>query len=83
MAWFRLFACGEDFPVIIDNNVEVVGFYTTRYIEAPSTAKPAQSLQEFTIRIMRCSKRPGSAFRGISLAIAGARAEATAGAISN
>lgn len=36
MAWFRLFACGEDFPVIIDNNTEVVGFYTTRYIEAPT-----------------------------------------------
>ena len=34
MPWFRLFACGEDFPVILDNNVEVVGFYTTRYIEA-------------------------------------------------
>lgn len=34
MAWFRLFACGEDFPVILDGNVEVVGFYTTRYIEA-------------------------------------------------
>lgn len=34
MPWFRLFALGEDFPVIIDNNVEVVGFYTTRYIEA-------------------------------------------------
>jgi hypothetical protein len=34
MPWFRLFACGEDFPVIIDNNVEVVGFYTTRYVEA-------------------------------------------------
>ena len=30
MPWFRLFACGEDFPVIIDGNVEVVGFYTTR-----------------------------------------------------
>lgn len=36
MAWFRLFACGEDFPVIIDNNVELVGFYTTRYVEAPT-----------------------------------------------
>lgn len=34
MPWFRLFACGEDFPVIIDNNVEIVGFYTTRYVEA-------------------------------------------------
>jgi hypothetical protein len=34
MAWFRLFACGEDFPVIIDGNVEIVGFYTTRYVEA-------------------------------------------------
>ena len=36
MAWFRLFACGEDFPVIIDNNVEIVGFYTTRYIKEPT-----------------------------------------------
>src|SRR5690606_30146811 len=36
MPWFRLFACGEDFPVIIDNNVEIVGFYTTRYVEAPT-----------------------------------------------
>jgi len=36
MAWFRLFACGEDFPVIIDGHVEIVGFYTTRYIEAPT-----------------------------------------------
>lgn len=34
MAWFRLFACGEDFPVIIDGRVEIVGFYTTRYVEA-------------------------------------------------
>jgi hypothetical protein len=36
MAWFRLFACGEDFPVIIDGNVEIVGFYTTRYVESPT-----------------------------------------------
>jgi len=34
MPWFRLFACGEDFPVVLDGNVEIVGFYTTRYIEA-------------------------------------------------
>jgi hypothetical protein len=34
MAWFRLFACGEDFPVVLDCNVEIVGFYTTRYVEA-------------------------------------------------
>lgn len=39
MPWFRLFACGEDFPVIIDNNTEVVGFYTTRYIEAPTQGR--------------------------------------------
>lgn len=36
MPWFRLFACGEDFPVIIDGSVEIVGFYTTRYVEAPT-----------------------------------------------
>lgn len=39
MPWFRLFACGEDFPVIIDNNVEIVGFYTTRYVDAPSAGE--------------------------------------------
>jgi hypothetical protein len=39
MAWFRLFACGEDFPVIIDGNVEIVGFYTTRYIHAESAGE--------------------------------------------
>lgn len=39
MPWFRLFACGEDFPVIIDNNTELVGFYTTRYIEAPTQSE--------------------------------------------
>jgi hypothetical protein len=36
MAWFRLFACGEDFPIVLDGNVEIVGFYTTRYVEAPT-----------------------------------------------
>lgn len=39
MAWFRLFACGEDFPVIIDGHVEVVGFYTTRYVEAETSGE--------------------------------------------
>lgn len=34
MAWFRLFACGEDFPVVIDGEVVIAGFYTTRYVEA-------------------------------------------------
>ena len=43
MAWFRLFACGEDFPVILDGNVELVGFYTTRYIEA-ETADEAEAI---------------------------------------
>lgn len=36
MAWFRLLACGENFPIVIDGNVEIVGFYTTRYIHAES-----------------------------------------------
>ena len=43
MAWFRLFACGEDFPVILDGKVELVGFYTTRYIEA-ETAGEAEAI---------------------------------------
>lgn len=36
MAWFRLFACGEDFPVVIAGEVVIAGFYTTRYVEAAS-----------------------------------------------
>ncbi len=36
MAWFRLFACGENFPVDIDGEVILCGFYTTRYVEAAS-----------------------------------------------
>jgi hypothetical protein len=43
MAWFRLFACGENFPVDIDGNVEIVGFYTTRYVEA-ETASQAEAI---------------------------------------
>lgn len=45
MAWFRLFACGEDFPVVIDGEVIVCGFYTTRYVEAanPSEAETIAS----------------------------------------
>jgi len=43
MAWFRLFACGEDFPVILDGRVEIVGFYTTRYVEA-ATASEAEAI---------------------------------------
>jgi len=39
MAWFRLFACGEDFPVVIDGEVVIAGFYTTRYVEAASASE--------------------------------------------
>lgn len=39
MAWFRLFACGENFPVVLDGKVEIVGFYTTRYVEAPTQSE--------------------------------------------
>ena len=39
MAWFRLFACGEDFPVILDGEVVIAGFYTTRYVEAESASE--------------------------------------------
>ncbi len=43
MAWFRLFACGENFPVDIDGEVLLCGFYTTRYVEA-ETASEAEAL---------------------------------------
>jgi hypothetical protein len=43
MPWFRVFACGEDFPVVLDGQVEVVGFYTTRYVEA-ETAGEAEAI---------------------------------------
>ncbi len=39
MAWFRVFACGEDFPVVIDGEVVIAGFYTTRYVEAASASE--------------------------------------------
>jgi hypothetical protein len=39
MAWFRLFACGENFLVEIDREVKLCGFYTTRYIEAASASE--------------------------------------------
>lgn len=38
MAWFRVFACGEDFPVVIEREVVLAGFYTTRYVEAESAS---------------------------------------------
>jgi len=43
VAWFRLFACGEDFPVVLDGEVVIAGFYTTRYVEA-ETASQAEAL---------------------------------------
>jgi hypothetical protein len=39
MAWFRVFACGENFPVNIDGEVLLCGFYTTRYVEAASPSE--------------------------------------------
>jgi hypothetical protein len=38
MAWFRVFACGENFPVDIDGEVLLCGFYTTRYVEAENAS---------------------------------------------
>lgn len=43
MAWFRLFACGENFPIDVDGEVMLCGFYTTRYVEAAS-ASEAESI---------------------------------------
>lgn len=43
MPWFRVFALGEDFPVVLEGQVEIVGFYTTRYVEA-DTAGEAEAI---------------------------------------
>lgn len=34
MAWYRCFACGENFPLVHEGDLGLFGFYTTRYIEA-------------------------------------------------
>src|SRR5690606_29399107 len=39
MTWFRLFACGENFPINIEGEVILCGFYTTRYVEATSASE--------------------------------------------
>jgi hypothetical protein len=39
MAWFRLFACGENFPIEIEGEVVLCGFYTTRYVQAESASE--------------------------------------------
>ncbi len=46
MAWFRVFACGEDFPVVLDGQVEIVGFYTTRYVEAENASQAEELVSE-------------------------------------
>lgn len=46
MAWFRLFACGEDFPVVLDGEAVIAGFYTTRYVEAASAAEAETIVSE-------------------------------------
>ena len=39
MAWFRLLARGEDFPIVIDEEVVVCGFLTTCFVQAASPAE--------------------------------------------
>ena len=34
MAWFRCFICGENFPGALAGISGLVGFYTTRFVEA-------------------------------------------------
>lgn len=46
MAWFRVFACGEDFPVVLEGRVEIVGFYTTRYVEADTPGEAEAIVSE-------------------------------------
>jgi hypothetical protein len=46
MAWFRVFACGEDFPVVLNGQVEIVGFYTTRYVEAEGAGEAEATASE-------------------------------------
>lgn len=36
MAWFRCLVHGENFPFLMDGAWKLMGFYATRYVEAPS-----------------------------------------------
>jgi len=59
MAWFRLFACGEDFPVILDGRVEIVGFYTTRYVEAETQSEGEALVSEMLFEDEDLQPPPG------------------------
>jgi len=39
MAWFKCYIAGENFPGAIIGEDNLVGFYTTRYAEASSSAE--------------------------------------------
>lgn len=41
MKWFRCFIEGENFPGVLANCDELIGFYTTRFVEA-ETAEDAE-----------------------------------------
>ena len=41
MKWYRCFIEGENFPGVLANTEELIGFYTTRFVEA-STPEEAE-----------------------------------------
>ena len=38
MAWFRCFMCGENFPGQLIGEDGLVGFYVTRFVQAPNAS---------------------------------------------
>jgi hypothetical protein len=42
MKWFKCFIAGENFPGELINEAELIGFYTTRFVEA-NTAEEAET----------------------------------------
>lgn len=59
MAWFRLFACGENFPIDVDGEVMLCGFYTTRYVEAASPSEAENIVSEMLFEDPDLEAPPG------------------------
>ncbi|HRE43229.1 MAG TPA: hypothetical protein PKY87_04585 [Terricaulis sp.] len=46
MALWACFACGENFPLEIEGELRLCGFFTTRYVEAPDAEAAAAMAAE-------------------------------------
>ena len=57
MAWFRCFICGENFPGVLAGVPGLVGFYTTRFVEATDSGE-AEALALELLRDEPCLALP-------------------------